>query len=135
MDGYPDFNITKGEDYNNPLFFFGFLIPICTTSSNVFSNITMSTTIINYRNRFVTQYITHLNIWEALSGTLSPLSTHDRLILVWTCRSRSAALLNPVEGSRSAPARSSNQNQSVMGWQWEQGPWKRFPYVQVSASV
>ena len=36
----------------------------------------------NYRNRFVTQYITYLNIREALSGTLSPLSTHDRLILV-----------------------------------------------------
>ena len=33
----------------------------------------------NYRNRFVTQYITYLNIREALSGTLS---THDRLILV-----------------------------------------------------
>ena len=30
-----------------------------------------------YRNRFVTQYITYLNIREALSGTLSPLSTHD----------------------------------------------------------
>ena len=38
--------------------------------------------LINYRNRFVTQYITYLNIREALSGTLSPLSTHDRLILV-----------------------------------------------------
>ena len=37
---------------------------------------------IHYRNRFVTQYITYLNIQEALSGTLSPLSTHDRLILV-----------------------------------------------------
>ena len=36
---------------------------------------------IPYRNRFVTQYITYLNIREALSGTLSPLSTHD-LILV-----------------------------------------------------
>ena len=32
---------------------------------------------INYRNLFVTQYITYLNIWEALSRTLS-LSTHDR---------------------------------------------------------
>ena len=28
-----------------------------------------------YRNRFVTQYITYLNIREALSGTLSPLSS------------------------------------------------------------
>ena len=33
--------------------------------------------IINYRNRFVTQYITYLNIRETLSGTLSPLSTHE----------------------------------------------------------
>jgi len=38
--------------------------------------------IIDYRNRFVTQYITYLKIRKALSGTLSPLSTHDRLILV-----------------------------------------------------
>ena len=38
--------------------------------------------IILYRNRFVTQYITYLNIWEVFSGTLYPLSTHDRLILV-----------------------------------------------------
>ena len=29
-----------------------------------------------YRNRFVTQYITYLNIWEALLGTFSPLSVH-----------------------------------------------------------
>ena len=36
------------------------------------------TTLRNYRNRFVTQYITYLNIWEALSGTLS---TNDQLIL------------------------------------------------------
>ena len=34
---------------------------------------------LNYRNRFVTQYITYLNIWEALSGTLSSLSTHDNI--------------------------------------------------------
>jgi hypothetical protein len=27
-----------------------------------------------YRNWFVTQYITYLNIWDVLSGTLSPLS-------------------------------------------------------------
>ena len=33
-----------------------------------------------YKNRFVTQGITYLNIGEALSGTLSPLSTHDQLI-------------------------------------------------------
>ena len=39
--------------------------------------------------------------------------------------------LNPVEDSRLAPT-NSNQNQSVMGWQWGQGPWKRFPYIQVS---
>ena len=32
----------------------------------------------------------------------------------------------------SIKARSSNQNQSVMGWQWGQGPWMHFPYVQVS---
>ena len=36
----------------------------------------------DYTNQFVTQYITYLNIREALSGTLSPLSTHERLILV-----------------------------------------------------
>ena len=41
-------------------------------------------------------------------------------------------ILNPVEGSRLTPTRSSNQNQSVLGWQWGQDPWKRFPYVQVS---
>ena len=29
--------------------------------------------LVYYRNRFVTQYITYLNIWEALSGILSPL--------------------------------------------------------------
>ena len=29
-------------------------------------------------------------------------------------------ILNPVEGSRSAPTRISNQHQSVMGWQWGQ---------------
>ena len=40
-------------------------------------------------------------------------------------------ILNPVEGSRSARTRGSNQNQS-MGWQWGQGPWKCFPYIQVS---
>ena len=36
--------------------------------------------IISYRNRFITQYITYLNIREALSGTLSPLSTHDPVL-------------------------------------------------------
>ena len=41
-------------------------------------------------------------------------------------------ILNPIEGSRSAPTRSSNENQSVMGWRWGQDPWKRFPYVLVS---
>ena len=30
--------------------------------------------------------------------------------------------LNPVEGSRSAPTGSSNQNQLIMGCQWGQGP-------------
>ena len=29
------------------------------------------------RNQFVTQYITHLNIWGALSRNFSSLSTHD----------------------------------------------------------
>ena len=33
-----------------------------------------------YRNRFVTQYITYLNIWGALSKTLSSLSTNDQLM-------------------------------------------------------
>ena len=28
--------------------------------------------------------------------------------------------------------RSSNQNQSVMGWQWGNIPWKHSPYIQVS---
>ena len=37
---------------------------------------------------------------------------------------------NPA--SRSAPTRSSNKNQSIMGWQWGHGPWKRSPYVHVS---
>ena len=32
----------------------------------------------NYRNQFVTQYITYLNIWGALSRNFSSLSTHDR---------------------------------------------------------
>ena len=41
-------------------------------------------------------------------------------------------ILNPVEGSRSAPTRSWNQNQLVMGWQWGQGPWKRSSYIQAS---
>ena len=41
-------------------------------------------------------------------------------------------ILNPVEGSRSASTRISKQDQSVMGWQWGQCPWKRFPYIQVS---
>ena len=41
-------------------------------------------------------------------------------------------ILNPVEGSRSAPTRISNQNQSVMGRQWGQCPWKRFLHIQVS---
>ena len=39
----------------------------------------------NYKNLFVTQYITYLNIWEALSRTLS---THEWLVFVWySCRS------------------------------------------------
>jgi hypothetical protein len=41
-------------------------------------------------------------------------------------------IINPVEGSRSVPTRRSNQNQSVMGWQWGNIPWKRSPYIQVS---
>ena len=41
-------------------------------------------------------------------------------------------ILNPVEDSRSAPTRSSNQNQSVMGWQWGNIPWKHSPYIEVS---
>ena len=46
-----------------------------------------------YRNRFVTQYTTHLNIWGSHSMNVSSLSTHDRLISIWiSCRSWSAAL-------------------------------------------
>ena len=41
-------------------------------------------------------------------------------------------ILNPVEGSRSAPTRIANKHQSTMGWHWRQCPWKRFPYTQVS---
>ena len=41
--------------------------------------------------------------------------------------------LNPVEGSRSAPTRISNQNLSVMGWQWGQCPGMRFLYIQISS--
>ena len=33
-----------------------------------------------YSNRFATQYITYLNIWRALSRSVSLQSTHDRLI-------------------------------------------------------
>ena len=48
----------------------------------------INTKLINYRNQFVTQYITYLNIWGALSRTLSSLSIHDRMVLVWnSCRS------------------------------------------------
>ena len=36
------------------------------------------------------------------------------------------------KGSRSPPTRIPNQHQSVMGWQWGQGPWKHSPYIQVS---
>ena len=39
---------------------------------------------------------------------------------------------DPIEGSRSAPIRISNQHQSIMGWQWGQDPWKRSLYIQVS---
>ena len=41
-------------------------------------------------------------------------------------------ILNPVEGWRSAPTRSSKQHKSVMGWQWGNIPWKRSPYIEVS---
>ena len=43
-------------------------------------------------------------------------------------------ILNPVEDSRSALRRSSNQNQSIIGWQWGQGSWKCSPYVQVGVT-
>jgi len=65
-----------------------------------------------------------LNIREALSGTLSPLSTHDKnkgRIINFEITTAPADhltkkfILNPVEGSRSVPTRISNQNQSVMG--------------------
>ena len=73
---------------------------------------------------------------EVLSGTLSPLSTHDRQeltnwenILITKYKDRvinfeippedhltNKFILNPVEGSRSAPTRISNQNHSKK-WQ------------------
>ena len=37
-----------------------------------------------------------------------------------------------MEGSKSDPTRIQNQNQSVMGWQWGNIPWKHSPYIQVS---
>ena len=40
--------------------------------------------------------------------------------------------LNPVEGSRSAHTRIPTKHQSVMGWQWRQGLWKCYSYIQVS---
>jgi Barrier to autointegration factor. len=39
-------------------------------------------------HRFVTQYITYLNIWGVLLKALSTLSIHDPMVLVWnSCRS------------------------------------------------
>ena len=72
----------------------------------------------HYRNWPVTQYITYLNIWGVLSRNVSSL--------------RWKSSKNPIEGSRSAPTRSSNQSQSVIGWQWGNIPWKHSPYIQVS---
>ena len=93
-----------------------------TNKKNVFEKTPIKT--LNYRNRFVTQYITYLNIREVLSGTISPLSAHDRLLwfeilvgadLLPSTGFKMNFLVNPVEGSRSAPSKISNQNQSVTG--------------------
>ena len=35
--------------------------------------------ILHYRNRFVTKYITYMNIWGAFSRNVYSLSPHDRL--------------------------------------------------------
>jgi hypothetical protein len=35
----------------------------------------------HYRNQIVTHYITYLNLWGALSRTLSSLSTHEDMII------------------------------------------------------
>jgi hypothetical protein len=81
--------------------------------------------VLSYKNRFVTQYITYLNIWGALSRTFSSLSTHDWLVLVWKL------ILKSIEHSRPAPTRILNRHQSVMGWQWGKSPWKPSSYIQV----
>ena len=58
------------------------ILLIILTDIHTANNQRKINTLEDYKNRFVTQYITYLNTWEALSGTLSPLSTHERLILV-----------------------------------------------------
>ena len=73
----------------------------------------------HYRIRFVTQYITYLNIWGALSKTLSSLSPHYQLLVMgWQWRRSLKAL--PIYSDC---------------WSWvdnEEGLWKRFPYIQIS---
>ena len=60
---------------NDNLQFTGCLTVLKKTSLN------FPTFVFDYRNWFVTQYFTYLNIWQALSRVFSSLSTHDK----WLC--------------------------------------------------
>ena len=121
----------------------------------------MADPLINYMNRFVTQYITYLNIWEALSGTSSPLSTNwfwfeplvgaDLLpstefkmnfLVKWSAGGISKFVMRSLffvirifsqfVNSCLFAACFNRTGLWTMGWQWGQGPWKRFLYIQVS---